>query len=385
MKQHNGKETATNLILDAIRQRASDIHIECFKDVVNIRLRIDGALRIFKSLGKEEGLLVCNGMKELACLDPMERRPQDGRILLMETGKNVDVRVASAPSIHGESICARILSQSDLVLDIARAGLSEQQLETVRKWSRRPNGIILVTGPTGSGKTTLLYMILNELNKATNKIYTIEDPVEYAFEGINQMQVSPQSGLTFSAAMRAVLRQDPDIIMISEIRDSETVMLMTQAALTGHLILSTIHTETATAAVTRMKDIGAVPFLIRDVLTGVISMRLVRSLCKECREEYVPDAATQKQFCLKQQKYFKAVGCASCNNTGYRGRTGIYELLEPGDAAMGLLLNGCTPEEFRKQSIRDGMATLFEDGMSKAAQGITTIEEVIRVAGHTSL
>ncbi len=385
MKQHGDcKEIAANLILDAVRQRASGIHIECLKDSVGVRLRIDGALKAFKRLGQEEGLLLRNGMKELAALDVMERRPQDGRILLKENGKDVDIRVASAPSVYGDSICARILSRSDLVLDIAKAGLSAKQLETVKKWSRRPNGLVLVTGPAGSGKTSLLYMILNSLDRESNKIYTVEDPVEYAFEGISQMPIAPQIGLTFPSALRAVLRQDPDIIMAGEIRDSETVLLLTEAALTGHLVLSTLHTDTATGAAIRMKDIGVEPFLLRDSLVGVVSMRLVRALCKECRKEYAPDAATIKRLGLPQRKYYKAVGCESCKGSGYVGRVGIYELFEPSEAGMGMLINGCSHEEFRKQAISEGMATLLEDGLSKAAQGITTIEEVMLMAGCAS-
>ena len=223
-------------------------------------------------------------------------------------------------------------------------------------------------------------MILNELNKESSNVFSVEDPVEYTIPGVNQVQINPRAGLTFSSTIRAILRQDPDVVMVGEIRDFETVQIMVETAITGHLVLSTLHTNTATEAVLRLKDLGLEPFLIKDAVTGIINQRLVRILCKECREKYVPDDITLQHFKLKKQEYYKAAGCKSCNSTGYRGRCGIYELYEPGHTTMNMLLKGCSDEELRGHALGEGMISLFQDGVSKAEQGITSLEEVIRAA-----
>lgn len=370
------------IIRDAVRKRASDIHFNSMENGGRIRIRVDGALQTFRTIDKKEYQAFCDAMKVMAAMNLDEKRiPQDGRCQLSIENKPVDLRISSVPSVFGENICMRILSREALCLDICKAGFNEKQLETVRKWYAKPHGIMLVTGPTGSGKTTVLYMIINELNKEFRNVVSVEEPVEYTIPGVNQIPLNPRAGLTFSSAMRAVFRQDPDVVMVGEIRDLETSQLMVQAALTGHFLISTLHTNTATDAVIRLKDIGVAPFLLRETLVGIMSQRLVRVLCKDCKEKYTPDDATLKHFGLRKQEYYKAVGCKNCNNSGYRGRRGIYELFEPSQAAMNMMINGCSGEEFRRQAISDGMITLLQDGLDKAAQGITTIEEVSLVTG----
>jgi general secretion pathway protein E len=299
--------------------------------------------------------------------------------------KELDLRISTVPCIYGEIVCIRILQRETLCLDISRANFNPTQMETVKRWYSRPNGVVLVTGPTGSGKTTVLYMILNELNKEKVKVVSIEDPVEYTFEGVNQIPVNPKLGLTFHRAMRAVLRQDPDVVMIGEIRDLETSQIMIQAALTGHLVLSSLHTNTATDGIIRLRDMGVEPFLIKDCLVGIMSQRLVRVLCKDCRKAYVPDDITMQYLGLdKKQKFYKAVGCSKCNNIGFRGRNAIFEMFEPSNASMSMLFNGCTAEEFRRQALSEGMVSMFKHGIEKAAAGVTTLEEVVRATGGMS-
>jgi len=349
-------------------------------------VRSNGALKTLHDITKEEHQGLCTHIKELFKGDPNEtRRPQDGRILVKVDQQDLDLRVSTAPCIHGESVCIRILQREALCLDIGRAHFNPRQMETLKRWYGRPNGVVLVTGPTGSGKTTVLYMILNELNKEKVKVISIEDPVEYAFAGVNQIPVNPKLGLTFSRAMQTVLRQDPDVVMISEIRDLETGQIMVQAAMTGHLILSTLHTNTATDGVIRLRDIGIEPFLIKDCLVGIMSQRLVRVLCKDCRKAYVPDDITMQYLGLdKGQTFYQAVGCGKCHNIGFRGRNAIFEMFEPSQASMNLLLKGCTAEELRRQALGEGMVPMFRDGIEKAAAGVTTLEEVIRATGGMS-
>ena len=370
------------IILDSIRKRASDIHFNCFDNEVKVRIRVDGALQTVKTIEKKGYQAICDAIKTMAGLNLEERRvPQDGRCQLSVENKAVDMRVSAVPCMFGENICMRILAREDLCLDVSKAGFNDQQLKTIRKWCSRPHGIILFSGPVGSGKTTNMYMILNELNIESRNIISVEDPVEYTIPGISQIQINPRAGLTFSSAMRAALRQAPNIIMVGEIRDLETSNLIVQAALTGHFVISSLHTNTATDAVIRLKDIGVEPFLIKDTVTGIMNQRLVRRLCKDCREKYVPDDVTLEYFKLKKQEYYKAVGCKNCNNIGYRGRTGIYELFEPSHKAMELFLKGCNGEEFRRQALNDGMISLFQDGVAKAEQGITSLEDVLQVTG----
>lgn len=373
----------SKLIRDSIENNASDMLFQISGNDARVRIRVDGVLRTVETFDMKKHQKICDCIKEMAGMDLNEKRkPQDGRILLSLAKKDVNLHVSSVPCIFGENIHLKMLSNESVCLDLEKSGMSEEQIETVRKWYNKPNGVILVTGPVGSGKTTVLYMILKELNRERNNVLTVEDPVEYTFEGISQIPINPRAGLTFGTAIKAILRQDPDIIMIGETRDLETSSLLVQAALTGHLVLSSLYTNTATDAMIRLKDIGVEPlFLVRETLIGITSQRLVRILCKECREKYIPEDITLRHFGLKKQEYYKAVGCKKCNYSGYTGRTGIFELFEPSPSTMELFLKGCNREELRNKAISEGMGTLFHDGIAKSAQGITTIEEVIRVTG----
>lgn len=374
------------MIFDAVSKRASDIHLNSLENGGRFRIRVDGALQTLKTIDKKEYQGFCDAMKGMAALNLEEKRlPQDGRCVMSIDNKSIDLRISTVPTIFGENVCARVLSPGSLCLDLGKAGFNDQQLKTIRKWCSTPHGIILITGPMGSGKTTVMYMILNELNIESRNVISVEDPVEYAIPGVSQIPINPRVGLTFSSAMRAALRQDSDVVMVGEIRDLETSNIIVEVALTGHLVLSTLHTNTATDAVIRLKDIGVEPFLIKDTVTGIMNQRLVRRLCEDCRQKYVPDDVILKRFDLKKQEYFKAVGCKSCSGTGYRGRTGIYELFEPSHKAMELFLKGCNGEEFRKQALSDGMISLFQDGVAKTEQGITSLEEVLQVTGGAIL
>jgi len=305
--------------------------------------------------------------------------PQDGRIMLKIKGKELDIRTSVVPYVMGESVVMRILGRQNVSLDLESQGFTEPNLEMLRKWSKKP-GIIIVTGPTGCGKTTTLYSILQELNSPKVKITTVEEPVEYLIDGINQEQVNPRLGLTFAHAIRSQMRQDPDIIMVGEIRDLETVQLIFQVSLTGHLVLSTLHTHDTLGAIRRLLDIGAEPFLINSSLTGVVSQRLVRIICKDCKEEAEPEEWVKSRMKdHKGIKFFKGKGCKNCNNTGYRGRIAIHELLELDEPLRRLIAQDAGWEELRKQAIASGMIAMKEDGFAKVNQGITSIEEVLRV------
>jgi len=370
------------VIKEAFTRGASDIHVECFETEALIRFRIDGVLRVFKKLPSDKYSDYRDNIKTMACMDLQERRvPQDGRIRLNINDKNLDLRVSTVPCAFGESIVFRILDRSSIKLNIDQVGFNETQLGILKRWYSQPHGIILVTGPTGSGKTTVLYSILNTLNDESIKICSIEDPIEYTFPGINQIAISPKIGLTFSQSIRAVMRQDPDVILVGEIRDLQTSQMIIQTALTGHLALSTLHTNTATEGVIRMRDMGLEPFLIKDTLIGITSQRLVRKLCQHCREEYEPEALTLEYLGLSKQAFYRAKGCENCNNFGYRGRTAIYELFEWTNGCKNLLLRNCNDNELRRQAISEGMATLWQDGISKAVQGVTSLEEILRVIG----
>ena len=375
------------MIARAVEAGASDIHIEPAEDCLKVRLRIDGTLREEAPLPAQVKGSVVSRIKVMASLDIAERRlPQDGRLRFAVRGQGIDFRIATAPTAHGESIVLRILDRSGLALDFAALGFDDVLLTPFLKILRKPHGIVLVTGPTGSGKTTTLYAALAVLNTPDRKILTVEDPVEYRISGIQQTQVKPQIGLTFAAALRSFLRHDPDVIMVGEIRDVETAQVAVQAALTGHTILSTLHTNDAAGAVTRLLDMGVEPYLMGSVLNGVLGQRLVRRLCPHCRQPYRPAADMVSALALDAggDVFYRAAGCAACNGTGFRGRLALLEFLEVTESIVRLVLARAEAREIARQGMADGMRSLFADGMAKVRAGQTTIEEVLRVTQETS-
>ncbi len=374
-----------NLILvQAIKDRASDIHLEPFEDDFKVRYRVDGALYEMKSPPKSLALALTSRVKVMANLDISERRlPQDGRILMKVGDTEVDLRVSTLPTVFGESVVMRVLDQSVVSLSLDQVGMPQDILTKFRRIIKKPNGIVLVTGPTGSGKTTTLYSALKEINKVEYKIITTEDPVEYDIEGIIQVPVIPKIGLSFAKCLRSILRQDPDIIMVGEIRDEETAQIAIQASLTGHLVFSTLHTNDAPGAVTRLIDMGVEPFLITSSLEAVIAQRLVRLVCSKCKEEYVPDKGLLEDVGLTVEgvagkTFYRARGCEFCNRTGYKGRSGIFEFLEIDDGLKELILTKPSASFLRQKAQENGMRTLREDGLRKVFLGETTLEEVVK-------
>ncbi len=368
------------LIGRAVEAQASDIHIEPSEDSLKIRLRIDGALRDEDPLPPHLKAAFVSRIKVMAGLNIAERRlPQDGRLRLAVRGHEIDLRVATAPTIHGESVVMRILDRSNLPLDFESLGFDADTLARFLRVLRQPHGIVLVTGPTGSGKTTTLYAALAAMNTAERKILTIEDPIEYRLAGINQTQVAPQIGLTFASALRSFLRQDPDVMMVGEIRDLETAQVAVQAALTGHTILSTLHTNGAAAAVTRLLDMGVEPFLITSTLNAVLAQRLVRRLCPHCREPFSPTPETFKALGVNPtglQHLWRPVGCDDCGGAGFKGRIALLELLITDAETERLVL---ARAEARDIQAAAGLRTMLEDGLVKARAGLTTLDEVLRV------
>ena len=370
------------LITSAVESRASDIHLEPTENALQPRLRIDGVMRDLDPLPSAMRAAVVSRIKVMAGLNIAERRlPQDGRARLTVRGHDVDIRVATSPTIHGESAVMRLLDRSHLTLDFQALGFEPGLLTRLRPMLARPHGILLVTGPTGSGKTTTLYAALSELNGPERKLLTIEDPIEYRLAGVNQTQVAPGIGLTFATALRSFLRQDPDIMMVGEVRDLETAQVAVQAALTGHMILSTLHTNSAAAAVTRLIDMGVEPFLITSTLNAVLAQRLVRRLCPHCRE---PMDAKGLDLGLgasgsELERVWRAVGCEQCGGSGYRGRIATTELLIVDEAVSRLVLARAEAQEVEAAAVRAGMTTMLQDGAAKVAAGLTTVEEVLRV------
>ena len=358
------------IIAQAVEQRASDIHVEPFETDLRIRYRIDGHLVEQEPVPRRAAAAIVSRLKLMAGLDIAERRlPQDGRVKLPVRGKEVDFRVATSPTLHGESIVLRILDRSGVSLDFTALGLAAEPQAQLHRQLDRPNGIVLVTGPTGSGKTTTLYAALERLNKPNRKLVTVEDPVEYQIFGINQIQVKNEIGLDFAGVLRSTLRHDPDIIMIGEIRDADTARIAVQAALTGHLVLSTTHTNGAAATIARLVDLGVSDYLIASTLNAVVAQRLVRVLCPHCREPHELPAPLAKELGLKgQPTVYRAKGCPSCNGTGYRGRVGLFEVLELDEAARERLLV--------RQPIFGAKRSLFADGLDKVLAGVTSLEEV---------
>lgn len=374
------------IISHALEARASDIHIEPFENRLIVRYRVDGVMHEVESPPRRFSAAVISRIKIMASLDIAERRlPQDGRIKLRIQGKEIDLRVSTVPIMHGESVVMRILDKSGTALDFATLGFDPIVLKRFEQVLMQPHGIVLVTGPTGSGKTTTLYTALDKINNPDIKILTVEDPVEYQMEGINQIQVKPQIGLTFANALRSIVRQDPDVIMIGEIRDLETAQIAVQSALTGHMVLSTLHTNDAASTINRLLDMGMDDYLLTSTVNGILAQRLVRTLCAHCRAAHpaLPEVVEEMQL----QRYtdanpvllYRAVGCAECGDTGYSGRVSIVELLVMSDAIRGMVMRHVTSGEVRQQAIAEGMQTMYENGLSKAVAGITTIEEVLRV------
>jgi len=376
-----------NLILTkALEQRASDIHIEPYENRLVVRYRIDGVLHEVESPPRRLSAAMISRVKIMASLDIAERRlPQDGRIKLRIQGKEIDLRVSTVPTMHGESVVMRILDKGGVPLNFAALGFEGENMRRFIHSLDQVHGILLVTGPTGSGKTTTLYTALDRLNKPDVKIITVEDPVEYQMAGINQIQVKPQIDLTFANALRSIVRQDPDIIMVGEIRDVETVRIAMQSALTGHMVLSTVHTNDAPSTISRLLDMGAEDYLLTSTLNGVLAQRLVRTLCPKCREPHraLPEVVEQmnlrKWVPQGEVTLYKPVGCPECAGTGYWGRVCIIEMMEMTDDIRSLIMRHATSGEIRVQAIREGMETMFENGVRKSLAGLTTIEEVLRV------
>lgn len=374
------------LIASASDARASDIHIEPNDDGLAVRFRVDGMLRDAGKLPAAMRAPLVSRIKVMAGLNIAERRlPQDGRLRIPVRGNEIDLRVATSPSIHGESVVMRILDRSKLALDLMALGFDAGLAGRLREAIRRPHGIVLVTGPTGSGKTTTLYAALSELNTLERKLLTVEDPIEYRLPGVVQTQVNPAIGFTFSTALRSFLRQDPDVMMVGEIRDTETAQIAVQAALTGHMILSTLHTNTAAGAVSRLLDMDVEPFLLGSVLAGVLAQRLVRRLCPECRVPYdardgVPEMLEPHLRAQRIDTFFHAAGCAHCDGRGYAGRVAILEFLRVDDEVARLILRRADTPDILAAGEAGGMRSLAADGIDKAAAGLTTLEEVLRVA-----
>ncbi|MFH1075980.1 MAG: type II secretion system ATPase GspE [Pseudomonadota bacterium] len=370
----------------AVKARASDIHIEPYQNDIKVRQRIDGILYTTHDLPKRILSTLVSRIKIMAKLNIAEKRlPQDGRIEIKIADKNVDLRVSTLPTTFGERVVLRLLDKANMVLELTEVGLINKNLEIVKRIVHTPNGIILVTGPTGSGKTTTLYAVLNTLNNPDINIMTIEDPVEYQLNGISQIQVNPKIELTFARGLRSIVRQDPDVILIGEIRDLETAEIAVQSALTGHLVFSTLHTNDAASAVTRLIDMGIEPFLVTSSIVAVLAQRLVRTICKHCKEPYTPDPESIDRLdidgreMLHGKTLYKGKGCAACLHTGYKGRNAIFEIMLMNEELNTLVLKTSDSGLIKRESVRHGMTTLSMDGVSKILEGSTTLEEVVRV------
>jgi len=373
-----------------IELRASDIHLEPFDDGLHVRYRIDGVLHPGEGVPAAQGAAVSSRVKLLAHLDIAERRlPQDGRIKTRVKGRELDLRVSTVPTVWGESVVMRVLDRASVRFGLDDMGFEPDTLARFKQLIHRPHGILLVTGPTGSGKTTTLYAALATLDAATQKIITVEDPVEYQLEGINQIQVHPQINLTFANALRSILRQDPDIIMIGEMRDGETAQIAVQSSLTGHLVLSTLHTNTAASAVVRMQDMGVERYLITSTVNGVLAQRLVRRLCPHCKTPVQPTPALLQssglgRFLPAGQPMYQATGCEHCRGTGYQGRGAIHELLVVDETLRSAILQGHDAGALQALAVQGGMLTLYDDGLRKVAAGVTSLDELLRVTQDQS-
>jgi general secretion pathway protein E len=373
------------LIVDAVEMGASDIHFEPYDDEFNVRYRIDGVLNDVESPPKQFQPAIISRVKLMAKLNISERRlPQDGRIKLRIRDKEVDFRVSTVPTLFGESLVMRILNRETLLLDLQKLGFPKEILEQYIRLASQPYGMILVTGPTGSGKTSTLYGTLSLLNSSENKIITLEDPVEYQLRGVNQIQVNPKINLTFASGLRSIVRQDPDIILVGEIRDRETADTAIQSALTGHLLFSTLHTNDAAGAISRLLDMGVENFLLSSTLLGIVAQRLVRIICPNCKEEISPDTRLIDSLQLepheiKDVRFYEGRGCEACRSTGFRGRTGIFEYIAIDDDFRDLINNRASTNQIRALSLKKGCSSMRRDGWQKVRKGITTASEIIRV------
>lgn len=372
-----------SIIQNAVRSKASDIHIEPFENRVCVRYRIDGALQKQFDSPKEPLAGLITRIKIMGNMDIAEKRiPQDGRIFTRVDDENVDLRVSVLPTVNGEKIVIRILDKSAFNVDKSVLGIADDDLDKINKIINKPHGIVLVTGPTGSGKSTTLYSLLRDLNKEDKNIITVEDPVEFSMDGINQVNVNAKAGLTFASGLRSILRQDPDIVMLGEIRDTETAEIAVRAAITGHLVLSTIHTNDAPSSIVRLKDMGVAPYLVSSALVGIIAQRLIRKLCIHCKEEYI--ASDYEKEILGVPKYqdltlYRKVGCNRCSNTGYKGRVGIYEVMEINREIRDLINADKPLEEITNAALRNNMKTLNKSAMNVVLNGNSTVEELLRV------
>lgn len=369
------------LLSEAVREHASDVHLETFEHYLSVRMRIDGQLQEMLRPRRELANLLVSRIKVMARLDIAEKRvPQDGRMALRLAGHEVDVRVSTLPSAHGERVVLRLLDKQAGRLDLQRLGLPDDTLASLRQLLGKPHGIVLVTGPTGSGKTTSLYAALNSINDQSRNILTVEDPIEYHLPGIGQLPVNPKVDMTFARGLRAILRQDPDVVMVGEIRDRETAEIAVQASLTGHLVLSTLHTNTAVGAVTRLMDMGVDAYLLASSLVGVVAQRLLRTLCPSCKALYVADAATCRRLGLEAgaaPRLYKAQGCDHCQK-GYRGRIGIYELVSVSPAVSQLIHQGAAEQALADEA-RKTSRSLFQDGCQRVLAGLTSVDELLRI------
>jgi len=380
-------ELVTSILTRAANSGASDVHIEPFANKLRLRLRVDGVLREIEAPELSRAPAIASRIKVLGALNIAERRlPQDGRAKVRVEGREIDLRISTMPTLYGESVVLRLLDSGGTRLDFASLGLSQETLLSVQSLVDRPNGIVLVTGPTGSGKTTTLYAALARLNSVEHKLMTVEDPVEYDMPGVNQIQVKPEIGLNFASALRSILRQDPDVIMLGEMRDLETAQIGVQAALTGHKVFSTLHTNDASASITRLVDMGLESFLLTSTLNGIIAQRLVRKLCPHCKQAVPLPLELTRSFdgydsddAELPDVVFKSVGCGECENIGFRGRTSVVEVLVLDDALRRAILAGADADGIREAAIKSGMLSMYRDGLTKVFSGVTSLEEVTRV------
>ncbi|MHC4694641.1 MAG: GspE/PulE family protein [Planctomycetota bacterium] len=385
LSESNPVKKLLNLVLlQAIRDKASDIHFEPFENEYKMRYRIDGVLYEMVPPPKYIAAALSSRIKVMANLDIAERRmPQDGRISLTVQGKPVDLRVSVLPTMFGESVVLRVLDRSQVSFDLEKLGLRQQDRELVRQLIHKPNGIIIVTGPTGCGKTTTLYSAMNELNNVERKLITTEDPVEYDIDGLIQVQMKPDIGLTFARCLRSILRQDPDIILVGEIRDLETAEIAAQASLTGHVVFTTLHTNDAPSSVARLLDLGVEPFLVTATIEGIVAQRLVRKICEKCKTSFEPTEGQLSELSLtpddiRGKKFYYGRGCNKCNNTGYRGRTGIFEIMTFNDEIRELIMNQASTNVLRAAGQKAGMRLLRDNGLAALYDGVTTIDEIVK-------
>lgn len=372
------------IIMQALGDSASDIHVEPEQEALRVRIRVDGIMRDVTPIPKHLQAAVLSRLKIMSDMNiAVKRMPQDGRFQINLEGKQIDVRASAFPTIHGENLVMRLLDTSSILMSLEQLGFSPENFGRFKSLIEKPHGIILVTGPTGSGKTTTLYSALNAINTPDKNILTLEDPVEYQLKGIRQSQINPKAGMTFASGLRSILRQDPDIVLVGEIRDKETAEIAIQSALTGHLVFSTLHTNDAPGALTRLTEMGIEPFLTASSILGVLAQRLVRTICGNCKTEYKPTPKLLAEMGVKEGregiKFFKGAGCNKCKNSGYRGRIAIFELMPLDDKIKDLVLARTSSQAIKRAAQEAGMKTLRDDGMRKVIEGITTIDEVIRV------